>query len=341
MAEETRETAQQKEIASFKTEEYSQGELVAAPAAPKKEEAAPPKKEEVPTPQKQEPEKPAKSEGEVETPPAGAEGGVEKPEGTEGDQQLKPKGFQERINEITRARREAERRAEAAEAELQRLRTAPPPKEEPKKETPAADEVDPNEPKPDDFEYGELDTRYIKALANYQSDKRYKQLKADEQKEREEAQLAERQQRNREKFETLVTNGSKKREDFYEKVVIDSETKKWPLSEELGQLALESEVGDDVLYHLATHPQEATQLYRMTPVEQARQFGRLEAKFSAERAAASGEGEDTGKPVVAAQTKTTKAPLPIPNARGAGGQFQVTADTEDFSAFEARANSGS
>jgi hypothetical protein len=302
-------TAQEKaesEIATFTTEVYDRGEpVVEKPPA-------------TPAPKEGEQGEPAPKEGEQPPP--------------------RKKSVQERINEVTRARREAERRAEKAERELAQLRATqqqPPPKkeEQPPKE-PAAGEEDPNAPKPDDYEYGELDSRYIRALASYEANKVFNEQRQKDEQSRQTREQEDRQVAAREAFEEMIDAGAKKHEDFYQRVVIDSEEGKWPLSETLGELLLGSDVGDDIAYHLATNPEEADRVYRSSPVEQARYFGRMEAKFSAGQAAATG---DTGKPA----PKTPKAPAPIESARGAGGQFHATADTDDFSAFEQRVNSGS
>lgn len=311
--------AEKSPFADFETESYDRGELV--PEEPAGEPAEP--SEEV--------EEQQNEGGTNEAPPA--KDGESQPVAKEGEQPPKKKqSVQERINEVTRLRREAERRAEAAEAELQRLRQAPPqpPKAEEKPAPAAAD--DPDAPKPEDFEYGELDTRYIRAVAAHEADRRFAELRKQDQEVRQTREQEERQERARESFEKMLDYGSKKHDDFYQKVVIDSEEGKWPLSETLGELLLGSDVGGDIAYHLASNPQEAEKVYKYSPVEQARYFGRMEAKFSAGQSAA--PGVEAGKPA----PKTPKAPAPIEHARGAGGQFQATADTDDFAAFEARVN---
>lgn len=313
--------AEENPFEGFQSEEYDAGELIAPPE----------KKEEQLTGELEEKETPAAKEGESQ--PA-AKDGEPAPPAKEGEQPKK-KSAQERINELTRARREAERRAEAAErenADLKRRTQEPPPKKEeetPKKEP--VEEVDPDAPDPDKFQYGELDPRYIKALASHEANKRFAELRADDERTRQTRELEERQEAAREQFDVMIDRGSKVHEDFYEKVVIGAEKGVWPLSVELGELALASEVGNDVLYHLASNPKEADKVFRSSPVEQARYFGRMEAQFSAGQTAA--PGKDTGKPA----PKLPKAPAPIDTARGAGGQSNATADTEDFAAFEARA----
>lgn len=348
MAEQTLETAQEqaeKEIASFTSEEFRHGEEV------KEKEPAAPKKSADPPPLDQKKEASVEGEGAADIKDGGEGGDVVK-DGEEtqpdpADASLS-KNVQLRINEVTRKRREAERREEAANVRIRELEAklnAPPPKEEPKKPAGVADEeVDPDAPDPDKFEYGELDSRYIKALATYQADKRFAELKKGDEDARKKRADEEKQQAKVKQLETVFDRGAKKHEDFYEKVFIGAETQKFALSAELGELALASDIGDEVLYHLATHPEEALQVYNTPPLEQARYFGKLEAKLSAGQGAASGElhvsapaGDGSnGNPA----PKTPKAPAPIEGARGAGGQHNVGADTDDFAAFEARANQG-
>lgn len=268
----------------------------------------------------------------------------------EGESRSKSKGkqtAQERINELTRLRREAERRAEATEAELQRLReeaaarkaeadaaaddgTKGGKKPQPEGENPEDDAP----PSPDDFDYGELDPRYIRALAGYEAKQEFNKLIEDANKKAAEERAKAQQAEARQRFEEQIERGSKKHDDYYEKVVEGAEKGQWPLSEHLGMLLVDSEVGDDIAYHLASHPEEAAQVFRQTPLEQARYFGRMESKFTADQSAATGEG--AGK---TGETRTPKAPPPVKPARGSDGKFSPSASTDDFAAFEAHANS--
>jgi len=235
---------------------------------------------------------------------------------------VKPKQTaQERINELTRLRREAERKAESLEARLQEMERRPAPEPEPK---PVPEAKPEGPPDPTTYDYGELDPRYITALVGYQTDQRIAAFRQEEEVKAN-RQQAEREQRAvQEKFAEKIDAGSKKHDDYYEKVVVGAEKGEWALSPDLGKMLVESDVGDDIAYHLATHPDEALGVYRQTPVEQARYFGKLEAKFSADQSAAPGKTE----------AKPPKAPPPVMPARGADGKFQPSADSEDFSAFE-------
>jgi hypothetical protein len=273
-----------------------------------------------------------KESPEPENAEAEADPEKEDTDGEEGEPEApKKKTYQERINELTKARREAERR----EAELLRrledleaARTLQPKGGDTSTPAPPADAPS-GPPTPEDFEYGELDSRYITALVEYQTEQRI--LKFQEELSAAAAQQeAERRQREvHAKFQQRVEKGAAKYPDFQEKVVAaGAERGEWPLSAEMAEMSMASDVGEDVLYHLASHPEEALQVYRQTPVEQARYFGRLEAKFSAAQSAAPARAEET------AQSKAPKAPPPVMPARGAGGQFQASASTDDFSSFE-------
>lgn len=255
-------------------------------------------------------------------------------EGAPGEAPKKVATAQERINELTRARRQAEREAAELRKRLEALEARAEPKEPAPKEPEAAKkEALAGPPKPDDFEFGELDSEYIAAVVKYEAGQQIAEFRQSIAQEREQAAAAEQQRAMQEKFQQQAVRGKEKYDDFEEKVVRGAQEGAWPLSETLGPLLVESEVGEDIAYHLATNPQEAEEVFRLSPVEQARYFGKVEAKFSAARAAAT--GGEAEKP---ATTRAPKAPAPVPPVKGAGGRFQPSASTDDFAAFEAAAN---
>jgi len=236
---------------------------------------------------------------------------------------------QERIDELTRARRQAERETETLRRQLEEMRR--PQREEPQAPPAqeAAQQATQAPPNPDDFQFGELDSQYIAALVDYQTEQRLAKYEVQREQRREAEAALARQQAAQEKFHQQMDAGRQKYADFEDVVVRGAQEGAWPLSETLGELLVQSDVGDDIAYHLATNPDEAAQVFRQAPTEQARYFGRMEAQFSAARSAATGK---TGKEI--APARTPKAPPPVTPARGAGGRFQVSADTDDFSAFE-------
>lgn len=312
-------------FAGFETEAFSQGEPIEE--KPAERPATPAEKPAAETPAAQD-----EGDGDGDGEGAGAGDG----DGTASKKQT----AQERINELTRARRQAEREAADLRKRLEALEERTAPKEEPPKkdDAPPAKKDEPKgPPKPEDYDFGELDSAYIRDVVNYQTDLRLADFRKQQQEEQEQAAQTQRQRAAQERFQQQIEQGKQKYADFEEVVVQGAQAGTWPLSETLGQLLIESEVGEDVAYHLASNPDEAASVDRLAPVEQARYFGRLEAKFSAARAAASGGDAPAEKP---ATTRASQAPPPVLPAKGAGGRFQTTAATDDFAAFEAMANKG-
>jgi hypothetical protein len=73
-----------------------------------------------------------------------------------------------------------------------------------------------------------------------------------------------------------------------------------------------SDIGPDLAYYLGTHPNEASRISRLSPILQAKEIGKLEAKIASE-------------PVL---KKTTSAPPPIApiSGRGSGSPSYDTTD---------------
>jgi hypothetical protein len=329
----------QNAFASFETEAFENGERIETPAAPKKPETPPAEKKKEGEPGGAKDDEHVDEDEEGRTDDEGdAEGDADKPR--------KPKSAQDRIGELTRKRRDAERtadaerrRAEAAEARLAELEGSAPKKDE--EQPPAAAAAKPakgkdgkelKEPKADDYEFGELDSKYVRDLARYETAIAWAELEENSRQERQQEQKKEQQtaaqRKAAEKWDGIVKTGAEKYEDFQAVVVEGAQHEEWALSPEMGALLLESEVGADIAYHLASNPEESMEIVRMTPLEQARYFGKLEGKFSATQAAAKKDDEEPAQP------KTPKAPPPPDRPRGRGGQIQATGSTQDFAAFE-------
>lgn len=256
------------------------------------------------------------------TPPAGENGTGEEevdPEG--GDKPRKGKSVQERINEITAEKHDAIRERDEALRKLAEV-SAKPEAPKPAEDTPApAADADPK-PDPEKFEFGEADPEFTLALAQWGARQEFKTL-SDKQSQ-EAAVKAEIAQIDTQ-FRERVTASAEKYPDFKEKVLDTAERNEWPLTEVVGLGIKTSEVGPDVAYYLAENKDEARRIANLHPLQQAREFGRLEAKFLSETKA------PTPPKIV------TDAPKPPENrARGGGGKFAVDDDTNDFAAFEAK-----
>ena len=246
-----------------------------------------------------------------------------------------PDNVQRRFDELTARRHKAERRLEeseernrALEARIEALEKgeAPTPKDTPSE--PAVTVLDAEgkemaEPKPEDFEYGEIDPRYQSAVRSYERALMRAEFKAERETEQKASAAAQKAQETGAKWEALGAEGEKKHDDFKAVVLEGAANRTWALSETMAELIPTSDVGVDIAYHLASNPLESARVAGLPPVEQARYFGRLEAAITAREKAAE------------IKKKPGANPPPRQQPRGAGGRFTSGAKSNDFAAFEA------
>ncbi len=158
----------------------------------------------------------------------------------------------ERIAEVTRARRDAERRAEAAEKKAADL-------EGKLKKLNPADFDDPAE--------------LTAATVEQTLDKREaERLKESAKQSREEAQVA-----NLEAFKARADEARGKYTDF-DDVVTKPDV--LPMSQATQSLVLEMEESADVMYHLAKNPQEAKRIDHLSERAKAIELGKIAARIS-------------------------------------------------------------
>lgn len=301
-----------KEAAAFVSESFNNGIKDAGKAAEEKP-AAPPAAEAA-----QEDAPPAEEpKAEVAEPEASAEEAKPKPK----------KSVDDRIGEITRARRDAERRAETAERELATLKGGTKPAQTPL--TGQGDTATSQNGRPDasKYQFGELDAKYIADVVKFETKAVLAEEKAAQEKTRQEEAARLETEKFNDNVKSTVDAGTAEFDDFVDLVVKGGQTGKYDLADDTLQLAVESPVGAQVLYHLASNPKEASEL-AAKPTERARAaaFGRLEAKFSAPAA--------TEQP----KPKIPKAQAPIQQPRGAGGKFSVGYESSNFEEVEAKWN---
>lgn len=248
-------------------------------------------------------------------------------DGEEKPAKVAKKSAADRIGDLTAARRSAERtadtersRGDRLQAELDALRSGKTPL------TPQDDTAtgDPATPDPTQFDYGELDPKYIAALARHETVKALRAAKADDDKERQTQAADVKRRELGAKQDTLVKAGVKLHDDFDEIVMQGAKDGKWELSPHLGELLLDSEFGADIAYELAKDPDEAARVAKLSPTDQAKFLGRQEAKFEA---AKSSQGKTP--------PKAPQAPPPPKTPRGNSGSHKTGADSQDFAAVEA------
>lgn len=196
--------------------------------------------------------------------------------------------LERRFSEITKqreeARAEARREREAREALEARIKALEQPK-------PTVVEED-QEPQPSQFQDA---FEYAKALAEYTADKRIAEMKKQEAEER----AAQERQKVIETWASKVQTAKANLPDFDE-VVASSDV---VVSDDIRDAILESDVGPQVLYHLAENEDLAKKIAGMSPRSALREIGKLEERFSA-------------KPEVKETVVKSRAPAPINPIRG-------------------------
>lgn len=221
----------------------------------------------------------------------------EKPEGAEqqpADKTEQPKkgGVQKRIDELTRKAHEAER-----EAAFWREQAA-------KSQAPSTDAA---KPARDSFD---SDADYFEALADWKAEQKVgefrKQQQAEALNKAEQNQTATRFELYQERVSTALDAMP----DYHE-VVGGSDV---PAAAHVLESILDSDSGPQLAYHLAKHPDVAQRLNELTPVQAAREIGRLEAQLAQPKTEAP------------PPKRTTNAPAPINPVRGSNGQFTKSAD---------------
>ena len=236
------------------------------------------------------------------------------PEIEEKEQEEKPKAnpkLERRFSEITKQREEARKEAqqerqarEALEARLAALERQPAP------QAPKVDE----EPQPSQFNDA---FEYAKALAEYTADKRIAEMKQDEAKAKAEAE----RQKVIDQWASKVQKAKADLPDF-DDIVASSDV---VVNDDIRDAILESDVGPQILYHLAENDDVAKKIAGLSAKQALREIGKLEARF---------EVKET-----VPETKTivrSKAPAPIQPLRGSSpADTPMSANGEWHGTFQA------
>lgn len=233
-----------------------------------------------------------------DTPKTGDDAAAAADDDGEAPQPKPKKSAQERIGELTAARREAEREAEYWRAKATQ---APQPAQQPLQGD--------GKPDPADFTDGAYDPAYIDALTDWKAEqaveKRFSQREA--------------QTRTQTALETFEARVAELYPDG-EPAGITALRRAPTLPASIFDLVTSSEIGPKLAEHLGDHPREFANLSAMPPHLQGREIAKLEAKLAT--------------PAAPTAKTATDAPLPTTQVRGAGGRFGVAPDTNDFAAFE-------
>jgi hypothetical protein len=194
----------------------------------------------------------------TETPPTDDAGTTERPRDAEG--RFISHGAQKRIDELTWEKYEALRRADALAQELAAVKT---PKPEPAKPPGSLEEFGFDEAKHRDAwaKYNEsiVDAKVAEALA-----------KRDQQRA-----VEARTQTFRQKEASFLEKTPDYREVAY----------RAPISDEIAQLVMESDLGPELAYYLGKNPALAQEISNFSGVQAARALGRVEERLESQKRA--------------------------------------------------------
>lgn len=254
---------------------------------------------------------------------------AEDDEQEEVDEQPKPKKnrFQERIGELTKQAREAERQAQELAEKLKQYEETPKPDAKAVPTSTGPDPEDQNEDGTDKYPLGEFDPSYIRDLTKFTLAEERKLVQAEEAKAKEQAEAQEFKARLNEQWNEKLTPAQERYPDFHEKgenlnPVFESIDQRY--GEYLAATIMEMDYGPDVLYYLASNVDEAEKIVRMGPTKATIALGKIEAKYS-------NFEEDKQK----ARPKLSKAPTPPAhlNKGSAPAKLEADDDTDDLDAF--------
>jgi len=195
---------------------------------------------------------------------------------------------QKRIDELTRKRHEAERRAAYAEGRL--AAQTPPPQIPPKPR---------EEPRPREADFDDLDKyqRAIEAWTDRKVDRKIEEFKESVRKDREENERAEAEQR--------VLDVRKRGRERYADFADVAENENVPITPGIIQIVQGCENPEDIYYYLGKNPKDCITISRMSPIDAARTIGSISADIKA-----------AYKKSPPPKTKITNAPAPIKPIHG-------------------------
>lgn len=248
------------------------------------------------------PEAPKAEAPEVATEKPEAPEAEAKPEGedkADRDEKGRFKGVQPRIDELTKARREAEREAAYWRQMAQQA------------QAPKAQE--PEKPTPDKYtDYGE----YVEALTDFKAAQAAEKAAARLLSDRAQASQRETVQST---WQERAADVRAKIADF-DDVVGQADT---PAARHVQETLLESDKGPELLYHLAKNPDVLLRLNTMSERQAARELGKIEALLAAT--------------TVTAPAKLTQAPKPAsvsqPIGSAATSKDPSKMSVEEYMAF--------
>lgn len=245
--------------------------------------------------------------------------------------------FQERINELTAARREAERKAAELERKLEEVvrrldETKEPEANKPVQqettatETGAPTPTDKNPDGTDKYPLGEFDPKFLRDTVQHMLDVKEQEQRREQEEKAKQQEFYQQRAALQESWNEKLVDAQERYPDFQEKgeqmlSVFEG------IDEQYGQYLtdtlMEMDAGPDVFYYLANNLEEAEKIVNAGPRKATIALAKLEAQF------VSAKNETK-----TARIKTTKAPTPPPQLKGSSvARASVPIDTDDLDAF--------
>lgn len=209
-----------------------------------------------------------------------------------------------------RRRRMRREREEAREAEIARLQR----ENERLKQTAGRLKA----PKPEQFR---SDAEYLAAMAAYNVRKQDTEETAQRLTSEYQAVEEGDQEVLASSMQDFVTEGTAKYKDFADKIMREPAQGGPKITTVMAEALIESDMGVDVAYYLATNVKEAEKIAKLPPVAQARAIWELESKV-----------QDQRKPAV------SKAPPPVKPVRGSSGNTKPVSEMSmaEYAAYRNR-----
>ena len=244
------------------------------------------------------------------------------PEGKATEERKQNPKLEKRFSELTKARKQAEENAAKAQAEKEQLEARLREYEDRQSQQPKADESPiGREPRADQFDDA---FEYAKALAEWSAEKALY--------DRDQQDLNRKIEEERQK---VIKTWSEKLEKSkpnlpdFDDILASTQV---VVSNEVRDAIVESDVGPEILYYLASLDGEEAEKFQALPISKAlREIGKLEARFEKQEAAE--ETAVRSKPVV----QKSKAPAPLSPIRATGSAMDnsIGSDGEFHGSFQA------
>lgn len=236
--------------------------------------------------------------------------------------------FQERIDELTAGKREAERKAQELEDRLARLEAAkqdPEPEAKPSESSEGPDPYAKNEDGSDVYPLGEFDPAYLRDYTKHLIAAEREAAKVSETQAQEQARMESERLELQQAWESRLEPARERYPDFQEKgeeLIASFDGIDPTYGEYLTTQIMDLEYGTDVLYHLATNPEEAKRIVESGARRATVALGRLDAKFAL--------AEETKQEV---RQKVSQAPTPPPTNKGAAPVVSTDLNTANLDTF--------